>query len=70
MADSPVLKRVTVTMFRDKIWNLLVILGVSTFLVLSISLYTKPVYVFSDVARVRIEQGETKQIIIRYDDLQ
>jgi hypothetical protein len=57
-------------MFRNRIWNILVIVGVSTFLVLSISLYTNPVYVYSDLAGVRIQQEETKQIIVTTDDLQ
>ena len=57
-------------MFRNKIWDILVIVGVTTLLVLSISLYTNPVYVYSDLAGVRIQQEETKQIIIHKDDLQ
>ena len=57
-------------MFRNKLWNILVIVGVTTLLVLSISLYTNPVYVYSDLAGVRIQQEETKQIIVTTDDLQ
>ena len=57
-------------MFRNKLWNILVIVGVSTLLVLTISLYTNPVYVYSDLAGVSLQQEETKQIIIQKDDLQ
>ena len=41
-------------MFRNKIWNILVVIGVSTFIVLSILLYTKPVYVvqYSELKRI------------------
>jgi hypothetical protein len=58
-------------MFRNTIWNIVVFVGVSAFLVLSILIYTNPAYVYNRyLARVRIQQEEIKQIKIPSDHLQ
>ena len=55
-------------MFRKKIWNVLAVVGVSMFLV--VSLYTSPVYVYSDLTEETLQQGKTKQIIDPKYDMQ
>jgi len=55
-------------MLRNKPWNIVLSVGVSIFIILSISLYTQPVYVYSDLAESGAKLGRAKLMKATDDD--
>ena len=57
-------------MFRNKILNFLLVVGISIFIILSISFYTKPVYVYNDLPEEDVKVRLNKQVKVPSDDKQ
>ena len=55
-------------MLRNKLWNIVLGVGVSIFIILSISLYSQPVYVYSDLAESGAKPRRAKLMKATDDD--